>query len=115
MKYTVERSSDADRDLDIIFDFLIESYQAFGEETDSAVDRATERMRQIHEAMESLSNLPHQGTLLPQLVAGLRSVTKDRAVFYFQVQQAERKLRVLAVFFGGQDHLRLMLTRIFGS
>ncbi len=31
---------------------------------------------------------------------GLRRVTKDRAVFYFTVDEERRVVRVLAVFFG---------------
>lgn len=114
MKFTVERASDADRDLDAIFDFLIQSHQSFGEDAESAVDRAAERLRQIHDAMEALAELPHQGTLLPHLSAGLRSVTKDRAIFYFRVDEAKRVVRVLAVFFGGQDHRRHVFKRLLG-
>lgn len=114
MKYTVERAGDVDRDLDSIFDFLVESYRSFGEDANGAIDRAAERLRQIHEAMEALTGAPHQGTLLPELSAGLRSVTKDRTIFYFRVDQPKRVVRVLAVFFGGQDHRRHMLKRLLG-
>lgn len=115
MKYAVERASDADRDLEAIFDFLIESHHAFSEDADTAVDRAAERLAEIHMSLESLGDVPHQGTLLPQLLPGLRSVTKGRAVFYFTVDDTKRTLRVLAVFFGGQDHRRLMLRRLLGG
>ena len=55
---------------------------------------------------------PHQGTLRTKMVPGLRSVTKDRAIFYFTVDDEARLVRVLAVFFGGQDHQREMLKRL---
>jgi len=115
MKYTVERANDAGRDLEAIFDFLIESYRAFGEDADTAIDRAAERLRQIHTSMQSLGDAPHQGTLMPQLFPGLKSVTKDRAIFYFSVDGTKRVVRVLAVFFGGQDHQRRMLKRLLGG
>lgn len=52
----------------------------------------------------ALSAAPHKGTLRPELAPGLRNVSKDRAVFYFTVDNDARVVRVLAVFFGGQDH-----------
>lgn len=115
MKYAVERAHDTDRDLAAIFDFLIESYAAFGEDPDSAVESAATRLRRIETAMLSLGDAPHQGTLRPELLPGLRSVTKNRAVFYFDVDDDRRVVRVLAVFFAGQDHRRLMLKRLLGS
>jgi len=115
MNYTVERASDADRDLDAIFDFLIQSYRTFGEDAETAIDRAAGRLRQIHTSMQSLGDAPHQGTLMPQLLPGLRSVTKDRAIFYFSVDDTKRVVRVLAVFFSGQDHQRRMLRRLLGG
>jgi plasmid stabilization system protein ParE len=62
--------------------------------------------------MLSLGEKPHQGTLRPELLPGLRSVTKQRAIFYFIVDEPKRQVRVLAVFFGGQDHQRQMLRRL---
>jgi plasmid stabilization system protein ParE len=54
-------------------------------------------------------------TVLPKLAPGLRSVTKDRAVFYFTFDDDARIVCVLAVFFGGQDHQRAMLRRLLGG
>jgi plasmid stabilization system protein ParE len=94
MPYRVERSLATDQDLAAIFDFLLESYMAFGEARGEALD------------------LPHQGSLRPDILPGLRSVTKRRAIFYFDVDDELRLVRVLAVFFGGQDHQRAMLRRL---
>ena len=115
MKYAVERARDTDRDLAEIFDFLTESYQSFGEDFDDAAKSAAERLRGIETEMLSLGDAPHQGTLRPDLLPGLRSVTKSRAVFYFDVDDDRRVVRVLAVFFGGQDHHRRMLGRLLGG
>ncbi|MEQ1616787.1 MAG: hypothetical protein ABL883_00400 [Terricaulis sp.] len=46
------------------------------------------------------------------MMRGLRSDTKDRAISYFTVDDDARLVRVLAVFFGGQDHQREMLKRL---
>jgi plasmid stabilization system protein ParE len=112
MNYAVERADNADRDLNAIVDFLIETYVAFGEDEEDAIDSAEKRIHRIEAAMRALGRAPHQGTLRPELAPGLRSVTRDRAIFYFDVDDDRRVVRVLAVFFGGQDHQRLMLKRL---
>lgn len=112
MKYAVERSRDVERDLAAIFDFLLESYLAFGEDHATAFDRAADRIREIERATSSLGAVPHQGTLREDILPGIRSVTKDRAIFYFDVHDDRHLVRILAVFFGGQDHQRRMLRRL---
>lgn len=112
MGYRVERALDTDRDLEAIFDFLRETYQNFGEEPGDAFDRAALRIEAIEADMLALGDLPHQGTLRRELFDGLRSVTKNRAIFYFVPDDAARVVRVLAIFFGGQDHQRAMLKRL---
>jgi toxin ParE1/3/4 len=112
MRYTVERTRGVDRDMAAILDFLVESYQAFGDDEDAAIDRAAGRMRKIHLAMQSLAIAPHQGTLLPKLRAGLRFVTKGNVVFYFEVDDDRRLIRVLAILLSSQDHRRRMLRRL---
>ncbi|MGH6952292.1 MAG: type II toxin-antitoxin system RelE/ParE family toxin [Vitreimonas sp.] len=84
----------------------------FGDSFAEAKARVAARMRRIDEAMGALSKAPYQGTLRPKLMEGLRHVTKDRAVFYFTVDDEARVVRVLAVFFGGQDHQSIMLRRL---
>ena len=49
---------------------------------------------------------------LLRLLPGLRHVTIERAIYWFDVPEAERTVRVLAVFFGGQDDVRHMLERL---
>ena len=68
------------------------------------------RILRTHSACIGLA--PFQGTLRDDLMPGLRQVTKNRAIFYFLVDEAAGQVRVLATFFGGQDHLRRMLARI---
>jgi plasmid stabilization system protein ParE len=115
MAYKVERSEASDRDLETIFDFLYEAALGFGEDAATAFERASTRILEIEDAMESLGGVPHQGTLHPGFSDGLRSVTKGRAIFYFDVDDSEHLVRVLAIFFGGQDHQRRMLLRLLSS
>lgn len=115
MAFSVERAEAADRDLEAIFEHLYDAALGLGEDPEEAYRRASGRILAIGEAMAALGRAPHQGTLRPDLRPGLRQVTKDRAVFYFQVDEAAELVRVLAVFFGGQDHQRRMLLRVMAS
>lgn len=110
--YNVERTPKADRDLDELFDFLFSSYEGFGDRPERAFERASDRVERIKAEMRALAKRPHQGTLHPGLLPDLRSVTKDRVIFYFTVDDEAPIVRVLAIFFGSQDHLRHMLKRL---
>jgi toxin ParE1/3/4 len=109
--FEVVRSRASDRDLERIFDHLAASHRALGDQAETSIDRAAARVRAIEDAM-ALGRAPFQGTLREDLLPGRRQVTKDRAVFYFTVDAATEQVRVLAVFFGGQDHLVHMLHRL---
>lgn len=115
MAWTVERSAKADLDLALIFDFLLAAALDFGEPTDRAFEQASRRVRAIEDAIFALGNAPHQGTLDLALLLGLRRVTKERAIIYFEADEDAQIVRVLAVFFGGQDHRRRMLVRLLGG
>lgn len=112
MAYRVIRSEESDRDLEAIFDFLFEAALGFGEDDATAFQRASSRILEIEDAMIALGDTPHQGTLRADISDDLRSVTKGRAIFYFDVDDSSRLIRVLAVFFGGQDHQTRMLLRL---
>lgn len=112
MTYEVIRAAAVARDLEAIFDFLFETARDFGDPDSAALDRASARLMAIEDAIDALSRAPHQGTLRPELGTGIRNVTKDRAILYFDVDDNAQLVRVLAVFFGGQDHQRRMLIRM---
>lgn len=111
-KHEVVRTRQADRDLDALFDFLFASYLHFGDSDESAFLRATERVERVKSEMRALGDFPSQGTLMEEVMPGLRRVTKDRAIFYFTIDDEATMVRVLAVFFGGQDHERTLLKRL---
>lgn len=115
MAWTVERSAEADQDLALIFDFLLAAALDFGEPLDRAYDQAARRIRAIEDAIFALGSAPQQGTLDPELLPGVRRVTKERAILYFDIDEGAQRVRVLAVFFGGQDHRRRMLIRLLGG
>lgn len=113
--YSVHRSLSCDEDLEVLFDHLFGAYCDLGDPVEESLTRAAERLRNIEDALERLGDVPFQGTLEPRIMAGLRHVTKDNAVFYFIVDEVECDVRVLGVFFGGQDHRQHILKRIAGS
>lgn len=115
MAYKVTRAADVALDLELIFDFLVEAAEGFGEDTETAFRRAEQRLGEIEVGMEGLGDVPHQGTLRPHLGDRIRNVTKGRAVYYFEADNDRQVVRVLAVFFGGQDHDARILLRLFNQ
>lgn len=112
MGYDVTRARDVDVDLELIFEFLVATAEAFGDDVETAFSRAERRLAEIETEIADLGTVPHQGTLRPHLGAGIRNVSNGRAVFYFDVDDTRRNLRVLAVFYGGQDHHARVLVRL---
>lgn len=115
MAYEVIRAAAVTLDLGLIFDFLVEAAEEFGENAETAFRRAEQRLDEIEANMDGLGDVPHQGTLRPNLGEGIRNVTKVRAVYYFEVDDDRQVVRVLAVFFGGQDHEARILLRLLNQ
>ncbi|TVS12146.1 MAG: type II toxin-antitoxin system RelE/ParE family toxin [Gammaproteobacteria bacterium] len=111
-RYASEFSAEAERDFGLILDHLFESYQGFGEPMEAAMRHAGQRVMEIRRAAGRLETAPHRGTSRDDLLSGLRFLALDGAVLWFEVDDDNRKVRVLAVFFGGQDHIRHMLVRL---
>jgi 3-oxoacyl-[acyl-carrier protein] reductase len=65
--------------------------------------------------IEGLANTPHRGSLHEDILPGLRHVTLGRAVIWIDIVEEKGEVRVLAVFFGGQDHFRHMLARLLAG
>jgi plasmid stabilization system protein ParE len=110
--WTVERSAEVVSDLAAIFDHLLASRLAFGEPPHRAYAGCRERIDRIEDEIDRLALAPFQGVRDDAVSPGLRHVTKDQAIIYFEPIEALRVIRVLAVFFGGQDHTRRMLARM---
>lgn len=115
MAFKVVFAADAERDFELIFDFLVESYLGFGESEESAIERAFERVQSIRKDAISIGKAPFRGTAHSDLMPGLRHVTLNRAIFWFDIVEATEEVRIFAVFFGGQDHRRRMLVGLLSS
>ena len=114
MPFAIEFSAESERDFELIFDHLFESYLGFGESVEEALDHAMRRILDIRRAADRLSSFPNRGTLRDDILPGVRYVNIDRAIYWFDLDKAAGKVRILAVFFGGQDHVRHMLVRLLG-
>jgi len=114
MRFAIEFSADAERDFDLIFDHLFESYVTFGEDTEEALNHAARRVMVIRKAANRLASFPIRGTARDDILPGIRFLAIARAIYWFDVDQTACKVRILAVFFGGQDHIRHMLVRLLG-
>lgn len=112
MPFTFEFSVESERDFELIFDHLFESYIGFGESPDEALEHAAHRVIAIRKAASRLATFPIRGTSRDDVLPGVRYLTIDRAIYWFDVDEAARKVRILAIFFGGQDHVHHMLVRM---
>jgi toxin ParE1/3/4 len=113
--FKVLRSTQCDEDLEAVFDHLFEACRDLGDDHLEAFTRAVDRVRGIEDALAALGDIPLQGTLLPDIMTGLRHVTKNSAVFYFLTDKEDRTVRVLAAFFSGQDHKQRVLLRLMAK
>lgn len=110
--YKIKPAAAVSTDLNHIFDHLLTTYLGAGDSVEEAYERASRRVNGLLDELEKLSLNPHQGTTDSALRAGLRHVTKERAIFYFWIDEQNPIVNVLAIFFGGQDHRRHMLERL---
>ena len=114
MPYRIEFAEASERDLELIFDHLFESYLSFGESTGQALEHAGQRIMGIRAAAERLALFPERGAARDDILPCLRFMVIERAIYWYDVDERARKIRVLAIFFGGQDHIRRMLIRLLG-
>jgi plasmid stabilization system protein ParE len=112
MAWRIEVSAAAEQDVALIFDVLTESYIGFGDAPVSAAEHASDRIGKILDAMERIATAPYRGTAHEAWLPGLRHLTLERAIYWYQLDATLETIRVLAIFYGGQDHTRQMLLRL---
>lgn len=115
LDWTIIFAADALEDLTLIETHLTGSYAAFGESEAEARAHAEARIDAIISTAERIATAPRRGAKHDELLPGLRQLTIDRAIYWFLVDEAQRQIRILAVFFGAQDHQRRMLVRLLGG
>ena len=110
--WTVVFAVDAVADLILIEAHLTEAYQSFGESPTEARQHAETRIEAIIAGAERLATAPFRGTVRDDLQSGMRHLALDGAIYWFTSDTNLKQVRVLAIFFGGQDHQRHMLVRL---
>jgi len=112
MAFRLDFSAEAERDFGLIFDHLLRSYLDFGENLESALDRAGTRVLEVRAAAKRILSAPRRGERHDEILPGLRHLAIGRAIYWFAVDEAGETVRVVAVFYGGQDHVRHMMARL---
>ena len=115
MAFRLEYSAQAERDFELIFDHFLESYISFGESVETAIGHAEARVLEIRATANRILTAPYRGERHDDILPGLRHLTVNRAIYWFDVHEEKETIRILAVFFGGQDHVRHMLARLIDS
>ena len=64
---------------------------------------------------ERLAVSPMRGSVHDDLLPGLRHLAFGQAIYWFQICAEAAQIRVLAVFYGGQDQQRHMLVKLLGT
>ena len=89
MRFRIEFSAEVEHDFALIFDHLFESYRSFGESVEAALDHCESRIHDIRWGADRLCAAPYRGEPHNDLLPSLRHLTIDRAVYWFDVNEAE--------------------------
>ncbi|HQT84565.1 MAG: hypothetical protein B7Z58_03630 [Acidiphilium sp. 37-64-53] len=111
-RYNVRRAADVTRDLDLIEDHLVETYQALGEDVETSVARAAARIDDALIDLRTFVTHPHRGTGHAKIRPGIRTVTNRNFIFYFEIDDPSSEVRIIAIFFGGVDHGQQITDRL---
>ncbi len=107
--WSVEFSEEAERDLALILDHLFGTYQDLGEPDETAFECALARIRRIRDSAVDLDSNPYRGTRRDAIGPILRNITVNKAIIWFHAEKGGQVIRIIAFFFGGQEHIRYVL------
>lgn len=113
--WKIEVSEAAERDLGLLFFHLADSYAEFGSNRHEAAAQARTRVQKVFAATERIASAPMRGERHDDWMPGLRHLTLDKGVYWYLVDEGAKCVRILAIFYGGQDHQRRMLLRLLRS
>lgn len=112
MAWTLEYSAQAERDFELIFDHLFKAYLELGDAPQTAVESAALRIFSLQGEINRLVETPYIGTLRPDIYPGIRFLRRERAAIWFLPIEDSHTLVVAAIFYGAQNHIRHMLSRM---
>lgn len=82
--YSVRSAAAVTRELDLIEDHLVQVYQSFGDDLESATERAAARINEALACMRTFESRPHRGTEHSDIQSGIRTVTSNKFILYFE-------------------------------
>lgn len=112
MAFRLEFSAAAERDFERIFDYLFESCVGFGERPDEALEHAAAQILEIRAAANRILTAPHRGERYDNILPGLGHLSLGQTIYWFELDEGWEIVRILGMFFAGQDHIRHMLARL---
>ena len=112
MAFRLEFSAEAEHDFGLIFDHLLRIHLGFGESLEQALDHAGMRVVETRAGAERILSAPQRGERHDDILPGVRHLAIGRAIYWFDIDEPREAVRVLAVLFGGQEHVRHMMTRL---
>ena len=115
MAWRIEDAPAVPVDLDALYDHLVASHRGFGEDLARATSMAQQRVEAIFAARLRLLAAPHRGTRHRIGRREYRHVTIDRAIYWFTLDEPSETVRVIGIFYGGQEHLDRMVGRLAGE
>lgn len=110
--WILEYSEHAERDFELVFDHLFDAYVELGDPPGEALERSVERIRKLRVEIDRLVDTPYIATVRPDIHPGVRFLRRDKAAVWFLPVESEATLIVVAIFYGAQDHIRQMLSRM---
>ncbi|PZX36927.1 plasmid stabilization system protein ParE [Roseinatronobacter thiooxidans] len=113
--WKIEVSEAAERDLGLLFLHLANSYVEFASNRREAAAQARKHVQKVFAARERIASASMRGERHDAWMPGLRHLILDKGVYCYLVDEGAHGIRILAIFFGGQDHQRCMLLRLLGS
>lgn len=111
LQYEIDFSAAARDDFFQIFSYLNNTYIEFGDQPETALQRAYDRMIAIWNAPGILRHFPRRGQIF-DLEDQIRYLSIDQVTYWFKVDDSRGIVEILGVFLGKQDHIRAMKTRL---
>lgn len=105
-------AAEAERDFGLIFDHHLRSCLGFGESPENAFDHSGSQTARTRGCTERILAASCCGERHDGMQPGQRHFVIGRKFYWFDIDEPRAVVRVLAVFFGGQDHVRHMLARL---
>ncbi|CAO3351713.1 type II toxin-antitoxin system RelE/ParE family toxin [Azospirillum palustre] len=111
-RYEVRYAPIVTRDFEHIVDYLVQAYLELGDDAQRATERAARRIIEATDYLRTFTAYPHRGTEHPEIQPGIRTVTSNKFIFYFSVDDSLAEVLIVAVFFGGVNHLQQIVDRL---